>query len=455
MIPYPAYKSTNLPWLPEIPEHWGLVRCKQIFRPIDVRSEKGEEQLLSVSERYGVVKREQANVTMFKAASYEGYKLCWPDDLAINSLWAWSYGLGFSPYHGIISTAYSVFRLKDKTKCLPRFYDYLVRSKDFHWELRVRSKGLWKSRYQLSDDAFLATPILDVPIAEQEQIVRYLDAMTAKINKLIRAKKKQIALLQEQCQAIINRAVTKGLDTNVEMKDSGIDWLGEIPTSWGTCRCKYLFRETNNRSVSGQEEHLSMSQKYGLIPDSRLDGHHLLSESYEGGKICQKDDLVLNRLKAHLGVFALAPQKGVVSPDYTIFHVRKDTIEPLFAEYVLKSQKCRPELKLRVRGIVEGFWRLYTDDFYNITLPLPPLAVQKELLDAIEKQTESINKTISLFEEEISTLKEYHDICVSSVVTGQTDVRNIPVEDVIPDELIPDDAPTSEIEEEPTEESEE
>ena len=105
MTPYPEYKATNLPWLPQIPAHWEIVRAKQIFSPIDIRSEKGEEQLLSVSERYGVVKREHANVTMFQAASYEGYKLCWPDDLAINSLWAWSYGLGFSPYHGIISTA--------------------------------------------------------------------------------------------------------------------------------------------------------------------------------------------------------------------------------------------------------------------------------------------------------------------------------------------------------------
>ena len=248
MTPYPEYKATNLPWLPQIPAHWEIVRAKQIFSPIDIRSEKGEEQLLSVSERYGVVKREHANVTMFQAASYEGYKLCWPDDLAINSLWAWSYGLGFSPYHGIISTAYSVFRLKDKTQCLPRFYDYFVRGKNFHWELRVRSKGLWKSRYQLSDDAFLAAPMLFAPINEQEQIVRYLDSMTAKINKLIRAKKKQIALLQEQKQAIINQAVTKGLNPNAEMKDSGIDWLGQIPAHWDVKPLKRVCKV--NASVS-------------------------------------------------------------------------------------------------------------------------------------------------------------------------------------------------------------
>lgn len=340
-------------------------------------------------------------------------------------------------------------------RVIPKYLYYITKTSEFRKngaDVMTGSAGQKRVSPQFIANYQCGFP----PIVEQEQIVRYLDSMTANINKLIRAKKKQIALLQEQRQAIINHAVTKGLAPNVEMKDSGIDWIGEIPASWMTCRCKYLFRETNNRSETGQEEHLSMSQKYGLIPDSKLDGHHLLSESYEGGKICQKDDLVLNRLKAHLGVFALAPQKGVVSPDYTILHVKTDRIEPLFAEYVLKSQKCRPELKLRVRGIVEGFWRLYTDDFYNITLPLPPLAVQKEILDAIEKKTDRINKTISLFEAEISTLKEYHDICVSSVVTGQIDVRNIPVEDVIPDDLIQEDDPPSETEDEPTtDESEE
>ena len=267
MKPYPEYKPTGLAWLPEIPKHWKLARAKQLFFPVDQRSDTGSEELLSVSERFGVVKRSSANVTMFMAASYQGYKLCWPDDLAINSLWAWSYGLGFSKYHGIISTAYSVFRLKDKERCLPRFYDYFVRSQAFHWELRVRSKGLWKSRYQLSDDSFLAAPMILPPADEQAQIVRYLDAMTAKINKLIRAKKRQIALLQEQKQAIINQAVTRGLDPDVELKDSGIDWLGPIPKQWEIKTVKQYFKI--RKQIAGHEGYdvLSITQDGIKIKD--------------------------------------------------------------------------------------------------------------------------------------------------------------------------------------------
>ncbi len=453
MTPYPAYKSTNLPWLPKIPEHWGVVRAKNLFtrmnRPVSV-----DDEVITCFRDGEVTLRKKRRLEGFTESLKEiGYQGICPGDLVIHQMDAFAGAIGVSDSKGKGTPVYIC--LQPKGSISNWYYAYLLRYMAKSRYIKALYRGI---RERSSDFRWETMCKLDFPVPvidEQEQIVRYLDSMTAKINKLIRAKKKQIALLQEQRQAIINQAVTKGLAPNVEMKDSGIDWLGEIPTSWGTCRCKYLFRETNNRSVSGQEEHLSMSQKYGLIPDSRLDGHHLLSESYEGGKICQKDDLVLNRLKAHLGVFALAPQKGVVSPDYTIFHVRKDTIEPLFAEYVLKSQKCRPELKLRVRGIVEGFWRLYTDDFYNITLPLPPLAVQKELLDAIEKQTESINKTISLFEEEISTLKEYHDICVSSVVTGQIDVRTINIElfdssdlsDEIEEETITEDHPEQEMEE--------
>lgn len=441
MIPYPSYKSTDLPWLPKIPEHWEIVRCKQIFRPIDVRSEKGEEQLLSVSERYGVVKREQANVTMFKAASYKGYKLCWPDDLAINSLWAWSFGLGFSPYHGIISTAYSVFRLKDKTKSLPKFYNYFVRSKDFHWELRVRSKGLWKSRYQLSDDAFLAAPMLQIPVAEQEQIVRYLDSMTAKINKLIRAKKKQIALLQEQRQAIINRAVTRGLDPNVEMKDSGIDWIGEIPKHWNVCKVKHLcsmqagdnltaevIQETGEYPVYGANGRRGFYHEYNLNNNCLLVGRQ--------GALCGNVHIVSGKIWAtDHAVVTIPTKRALVSHLYYLLWAMN------LNQYALETA-AQPGLSVSV--------------IQNLPTLLVPLDEQQGTASFLDKQTGIIDAAIDKMKASITALNEYKNSLISSVVTGQTDVRNIPVEDVIPDDLIPEDDSTSEIEEEPSnDESEE
>lgn len=415
MTPYPEYKATNLPWLPQIPAHWEIVRAKQIFSPIDIRSEKGEEQLLSVSERYGVVKREHANVTMFQAASYEGYKLCWPDDLAINSLWAWSYGLGFSPYHGIISTAYSVFRLKDKTQCLPRFYDYFVRGKNFHWELRVRSKGLWKSRYQLSDDAFLAAPMLFAPINEQEQIVRYLDSMTAKINKLIRAKKKQIALLQEQKQAIINQAVTKGLNPDAEMKDSGIDWLGQIPAHWEVKKAKYCVN-INHGSDPVTEGNVPV---YG----SGAGSFKTCGEFKEGPAVLVgRKGATLHIPHYITGKYWNVDTAFDVKAKKNFFLHFYYFLATCFDYHFYISQTTLPSMT--------------QTDYLNMKLPVPPQKEQYDIIQYLVMQDEKFDNLITEIKNIINSLFEYKNSLIACVVTGQVDVRNIQVEDFDPADLI-------------------
>ena len=156
------------------------------------------------------------------------------------------------------------------------------------------------------------------PKEEQEQIGQFVASLARRTNRLLRAKQRLIALLNEQKQAIIQRAVTRGLDPDVRLKPSGVDWLGEVPAHWGTLRVKYIYTEVDERSETGKETHLSMSQKYGLIPSSELTERAFHSASYVGGKLCDRGDLVLNRLKAHLGVFALARQPGLVSPDYSV-----------------------------------------------------------------------------------------------------------------------------------------
>ena len=166
-----------------------------------------------------------------------------------------------------------------------------------------------------------------------------------------------------------------GLRPYPEMKASGLPWLADVPAHWDVRRSKYGFREVDSRSATGQETHLSMSQRSGLVPASQVE-KSLVSESYVGARLVKKDDLVLNRLKAHLGVFAHARQPGLISPDYTV--LRPELCANVrFFEYVLKSSACRAELRVRAKGIVEGFWRLYTNDFYDIRLPMPPLDEQR------------------------------------------------------------------------------
>ena len=195
-----------------MPEHWKIRRGKTVFRCIDERSETGSEQLLTVSSDRGIVPRDSASVTMFKAQSYVGHKLCWPGDLVINSLWAWSRGLGVSRYHGIISTAYGVYRVRRKARALPDFIHSLVRSEAFNWELRVRSKGIWVSRLQLTDDSFLRAPLLLPPLPEQRVIARFLAAAGRRMSARRAAVKREIELLREYRTRLIADVVTGKLD---------------------------------------------------------------------------------------------------------------------------------------------------------------------------------------------------------------------------------------------------
>jgi type I restriction enzyme S subunit len=311
---YVTYKPFDELWITSIPAHWDIRKIKHTFSE---RVEKGypDEPLLVASQNMGVVpKGVYGNRTVEATKDLHNLKLVRIGDFVI-SLRSFQGGIEYAYYQGIISPAYTVMIPNDKIA--GGYFRYLAKSRLFIELLQMCVTGIREG--QNIDFGKLKDHIIPLPPRdEQDQIVRFLDWKVSRINKLINAKKKQMMLLSEQKQAIINRAVIKGLDPNTSMKDSGVAWIEDMPEGWTAFRCKYLFAEVNNHSEFGAETHLSMSQKYGLIPDEQLDERRMLSESYAGGKLCEKDDLVLNRLKAHLGVFALTPQSGVISPDYTL-----------------------------------------------------------------------------------------------------------------------------------------
>ncbi len=203
-------------------------------------------------------------------------------------------------------------------------------------------------------------------------------------------------------------------------KDSGLLWLGEVPEHWDILRARYLFREIDQRSQDGSETHLSMSQKLGLVPSSMVEQQALVSDSYAGGKLCEKGDIVLNRLKAHLGVFALAKHNGVISPDYTVLRRIRPMVGPYF-EHVLRSAACRHELRIRAKGIVEGFWRLYTDDFYNIRLPVPEFTEQAAIDHFLDHADRRIQRYIRAKKKLVALLNEQKQAIIHRAVTRGLD----------------------------------
>lgn len=203
-------------------------------------------------------------------------------------------------------------------------------------------------------------------------------------------------------------------------RDSGAEWLGEIPSHWEMIRTKYIFHEVDERSKLGEETHLSMSQIHGLVESSKIDTWRLHSESYAGGKLCRKNDLVLNRLKAHLGVFAYAPLDGIVSPDYTVFRIKEGN-EVRFFETLFKTPTFIGELRCFTKGIVEGFWRLYSDDFYKIRIPIPSEEEQVAILRWIKWFDGKINRFIRNKRSLIKLLNEQKQVIINQAITRGLD----------------------------------
>ncbi len=418
---YESYKDSGVEWLGEIPSHWQLLRTKNIFHLVTEPAPKNnDEELLSVYSDIGVKPRKELEERGNKASTTDGYWFVKKGDVVVNKLLAWMGAIGVSDYDGVTSPAYDILRAYKAIDS--KFYHYLFRNPICISKLKQHSKGIMEMRLRLYFDEFGNIKIPYPPIEEQKRIVEFLDRKTSEIDQAIAQKQRLIELLQEQKAILINQAVTKGLDPNVPMCDRGVDWIGEIPAHWDVVRSRYLFKEQNERSLNGSEIHLCMSQKLGLVPSDELKEKTLQSESYEGAKLCKKADLVLNRLKAHLGVFSVARCDGLVSPDYSVFRLQNQDMTPEYFENLFKTNQYISEFNKRVKGIVVGFYRLYTDAFNDIACLCPPETEQVEIRNWIFMLNQEFRVVENAINTEIEKLTELKTVLVSNAVTGKIKV---------------------------------
>ena len=230
---YDTYKHSDVEWLGEIPSHWAIRRIKHLFNEINERSFDGSEDLLSVSQYTGVTNKTEKledGGMLTNAATLEGYKKVWKGDLVSNIMLAWNGSLGFSPFDRITSPAYSIYRLK--TKDVNRYFHYLLRTELYKSEFKRNSSGVIESRLRLYTDDFFRIESILPPKEEQTAIAAFLDRKTTLLDQAIDIKQKQIELLKERRQILIHQAVTRVLNPNVKLKDSSVEWIGEIPEHW-------------------------------------------------------------------------------------------------------------------------------------------------------------------------------------------------------------------------------
>ena len=403
MQTYDSYKDSGEQWLGRIPSHWEIRRSKFLWKETDRRSQKGTEQLLSVSQYDGV---REANAES-RSESLVGYKYVHKDEFVINIMLAWLGGLGISNFEGVVSPAYCVYHLKDKQN--PRFLHYLYRTPQYLAEFARHSTGIVPSRWRMYTDDFGDVLTILPPIKEQNRMVQYLDEQTSQIDEAIAQQQKMIDLLNERKQMIINNAVTKGLDPNVPMKDCGIDWIGEIPKHWETRRMRYLCKiktgdkDTVNRVDDGVYPFYVRSPKVERINSYTYDVEAVLmaGDGVGAGKVFH---YVNGKFGCHQRVYIFHDITHVYG-EYLFFYMKslfKHTIEQLSAKSTVDSVRL---------NMIQDF-----------IVAFPSKEEQSAILAYLNEQMNKFNIAITNAEQKVVLLQERKQIIINNVVTGKIKV---------------------------------
>ena len=422
--PYPAMKDSGVPWLGEVPEHWKQLPGRACYRERHVPN-TGLIETTVLSLSYGrIVVKPVDKLHGLVPASFETYQIVTPGDIIIRPTDLqndWN-SLRFSLSHnrGIITSAYLCFHTTD---LLTREYGHLL----LHtYDLSKVFYGLGSGlRQNLDWTDFKYLPCLVPPLPEQAAIVRYLDHADRRIRRYIRAKQKLVKLLEEQKQALIHQIVTRGLDPNVRLKPSGVEWLGDVPEHWEMRRLKSKLRPVDRRSSSGTETLLSLRRDFGVVVYGEHFSRPPQGVTLVGYKLVEAGQLVVNRLQANNGLLFCSRLSGVVSPDYSVFAARS----PVDMEYLgnlLRTVTYKTHFRRESTGLgtgSAGFLRLYDDRLLETPVPLPPLEEQSTLLVSLSEITASLCRAIGRQHEEIALLREYRTRLIADVVTGKLDVR--------------------------------
>jgi type I restriction enzyme S subunit len=260
------------------------------------------------------------------------------------------------------------------------------------------------------------------PIPKQQSIIDFLDKQTARLDALMAAKERVLWLLSEKRRALITRAVTRGLDPKVPLRDSGVPWLGKIPVHWRTERAKWLFSERDERSDTGEEELLSVSHLTGITPRSEKDVNMFEAETTEGYKLCFAGDLVINTLWAWMGAMGISKVEGIVSPAYNVYQPRP-RIDPSFVDALARIPIFAQEVTRYSKGVWSSRLRLYPEGFFEVFFPVPPINEQRAIVEYISKETAKLDALRVATELSIALIKERRSALISAAVTGQIDIN--------------------------------
>ena len=418
----------KIAWQGVVPEHWQVLKLRQILSPV---SEKNHPDLplLSVVREKGVIVRnieDKEENHNYVPDDLSGYKLVKIGQFAMNKMKAWQGSYGVSRFDGIVSPAYFVFDIQcDINK---DFFNRAIRSVVYVNYFGQASDGIRVGQWDLSRQRMKERPFLLPPRPEQDQIVRFLDWKVSSINKLIGVNQKQIECLNEKLLTVVNDLLTHGVKQNRAYMKTNMDWASEIPLEWEISRVRNHFEILKRIAGSEGFDVFSVTQQGLKVRNINLyEGQ--LAANYSGYQFVYPGEFAMNHMDLLTGSVGIADHLGVTSPDYRVFRLFDE--ERCYAAYYLKIfQLCyrRHAFYRFGRGAANvGRWRLPASAFKNFEIPLPPYDEQIEIVRAIEIEEHKIKTVIDCLQQEIDVLKEFKKRLIADVVTGKIDVRGIEI----------------------------
>jgi type I restriction enzyme, S subunit len=450
--PYPEYRHSSQTWFGNVPQHWSVLPNRGLFSEVKDRNHSGEE-MLSVTIKRGIVLQKTLLADSSKKDTSNldrsAYKLVQPSDIAYNKMRAWQGAIGVSNFRGIISPAYVVMRMRT-TNNLPRYFHHLYRTPQFAKEAERWSYGITSDMWSLRPEHFKMIYTPEPPTEEQAAIVRFLDWGNNRLERAIRAKRKVIALLNEQKQAIIQRAVTRGLDPSVPLKPSGIPWLGDVPAQWEVRRLKHCITSLEQGWSPQCDAQPADENEWGVLKVgcvnkesfSEKQNKKLPESLAPDPRLEIKDiDILVSRANTRelLGLAALAenPRPKLILCDKLFrFRARSEFFNSKFLVQVLRAKPSRSQIESSTNGASSSMQNIGQGVLKNLWISMPPVAEQEQIIVHIASESASLNITISRLEHEIELLREYRARLVADVVTGKLDVREVAAK--LPEEAAPD-----------------
>ena len=419
---YESYKDSGVEWLGKIPSQWELTIGMNVFRE-NKRDNKGMKEKTVLSLSYGqiIIKPEEKLVGLVPE-SFETYQIVEPNDIIIRCTDLQndqtSLRTGLAKDKGIITSAY--LNLKVINNHSAKFLHYYLHTLDITKVLYKFGSGL---RQNLSFLDFKRLPIIDIPLSEQQKIAQFLDDKTAKIDQAVDLAEKQIALLKEHKQILIQNAVTRGLNPDVPLKDSGVEWIGQVPEHWDVQRSKFIFKKIE-RKVNEEDQIVTCFRdgQVTLRANRRTEGftNALKEHGYQG---IRKGDLVIHAMDAFAGAIGISDSDGKATPVYSVCLPHdKQKIDVYFYAYYLRNLALSGFISSLAKGIRERSTDFRYSDFAELLLPIPPYLEQQKIADYLDKQTSKIDRAIALKTAHIEKLKEYKSVLINDVVTGKVRV---------------------------------